>query len=276
MLPTSDEWLRVRVRDVVELHAGMQSRVFAATVDGVKSAVKLTDRRLADQAALTARMLVMEALADDIELVVAPMRIDGELVGTIGGWLITATAFVEGERLDITNTADAHRMGRTLARLHAALARVPDAGLPPVAALDSSGGVAGRRDWQLLHGDFNDQNAVVTPAGLRIFDFDDCGYGPVEFDIANSLYMVLFDSDVNLRPERYEAFRPAFLEGYAHTAGGAVDDEVVDSLISTRISALGRWLDDLASAPIGIRTSSPAWRRTLRTFVAAHARPDDG
>ena len=46
-------------------------------------------------------------------------------------------------------------------------------------------------------------------------------------------------------------------------------------MIALRIDALGRWLDDLSTAPIGIRTSSPEWLETLTTFVKSH-RPVDG
>jgi hypothetical protein len=41
----------------------------------------------------------------------------------------------------------------------------------------------------------------------------------------------------------------------------------IDEMIEIRIEALGRWLDDPSSAPIGIRTSSPEWLETLTSFV---------
>ena len=93
------------------------------------------------------------------------------------------------------------------------------------------------------------------------------------YDVANSLYMVLFDAEVNANHDRYLAFRSPFLDGYADATGEAVDLAVVDSLIDGRIAALGRWHDDPTSAPIGIRTSSPEWRKVLRGFVSAHSAP---
>lgn len=265
-LPAPHEWVRLGITIDRELHAGKQSRVFAATLDGRKVAVKLTDGRLADPGLLAGRMLMAEALADEIEAVVAPARIDGELVHAVGGWLATATPFVDGRQADVAVAADAQLLGGTLAGLHRGLSRLPPLKLPPVAALrvdhdtDHSG-------WQMLHGDFSDQNVIVTSSGPRVFDFDDCGYGPVVYDLAQSLYMVLFDAQVNANFDRYEAFRPRFLEGYANAAGTVVNLAAVDSFIGARIAALGRWLDDLATAPIGIRTSSPEWRKTLRAFV---------
>ena len=123
---------------------------------------------------------------------------------------------------------------------------------------------------QLLHGDFNALNVIVTPAGPRLIDFDDCGYGPVAFDVANALYMVLFDASVGDRPKLYATFRPGFLAGYRQAAGRPLDDGEVDGFIDARVAALGRWLDDLPNAPIGIRTSSPEWLQTLRAFVAGY------
>lgn len=262
--------MRLGVDVQAELHAGKQSRLFTASIDGEKLALKLTDARLASRSALAEKMAVVEELADDVDSVVAPRRIAGELVRAVGAWLVTATPFVEGTPPDVTNRTEARMMGRTLAMLHDALARLPARDLPPVAALDVSGADIHGSGWQLLHGDFSDQNTIVTDPGLRIFDFDDCGFGPVAFDLANSLFMVLFDSEVHGRHGRFEAFRPALLEGYAEAAGTAVDHAAVDSLIDVRVGALGRWLDDLHAAPIGIRTSSPEWLETLRGFVASH------
>ena len=266
-LPDRHEWARFGISDVVELDAGKQSRVVRTRLDGVELAIKLTDRRFGDPAVLTTRMEVVEALATDVAEVVAPQRIGPALVEPIGAWLMTATAFIVGEPVGRDH---GQLMGGTLARLHAALASVGRRPLPSVAALSDTPDDADRSDWQLLHGDFNEQNLIVTADGLRIIDFDDCGYGPIEFDVANALYMVLFDADVNDRPERYEHFRPALLDGYDTESGGRLDVEVVDELIAARISALGRWLDDLTNAPIGIRTSSAPWQHTLRAFVRVH------
>lgn len=265
-LPAPQEWARLGVTIDRELHAGKQSRVFVATLDGRKVAVKLTHGRLADRTVLVERMLMAEALAREMDAVVAPVRIDGELVHAVGGWLAAATPFVDGRQADVAVAADAQLMGGTLAGLHRGLAWLRPFKLPPVAALEVDHDTD-RSRWQLLHGDFSDQNVIVTSAGPRVFDFDDCGYGPAAYDLAQSLYMVLFDAQVNAYSDRYEAFRPPFLLGYADAAGTAVDHAAVDSFIGARIAALGRWLDDLATAPIGIRTSSPEWQKTLRAFV---------
>jgi Ser/Thr protein kinase RdoA (MazF antagonist) len=269
-LPDGREWALIGVSDAVELKAGHQSRVFRARVEGVELAVKLTDRRFADRAALETRMEVVESLATDLPGVVAPQRLAHSLVQPIGGWLATATSFQHGDTVDQLEPGAGELLGRTLSQLHVALARLPPRPLPPVAALGSMRPDAERSDWQLLHGDFSEQNVIATPDGLRVFDFDDCGYGPIEYDLANSLYMVLFDEEVRGTSERYRAFRPAFLAGYAAGSGTQRDGDVIDELIAMRIDALGGWLADLTTAPIGIRTSSAAWREVLQAFVRSH------
>ena len=59
----------------------------------------------------------------------------------------------------------------------------------------------------------------------------------------------------------------------------AVENRGEGVFVQLRAEAVKRWLgrpavtlrlDDLASAPIGIRTSSPQWRATLRAFVRSH------
>lgn len=188
---------------------------------------------------------------------------------------MTATPFIAGERLDENTAGDAERLGAALAHLHGAMRQLEKFEIPTVAALDSTVPDQDRTGWQLLHGDFSTQNVIAMPETLRIFDFDDCGYGPVEYDVAKSLYMVLFDADVTKRPERYKAFRPAFLFGYESGSRRRVADGRINEMIALRIEALGRWLNDLSNAPIGIQTSSSEWLETLASFVKSH-RPVGG
>lgn len=271
LMPSAAEWSAFGISVGEEFHAGKQSRVFAAEMGDRKIVVKLTDPRFGDVAELRARVAVVESLAELHAAVVVPQRIDGELVQTIGDWWLTATPFVAGRRLDSSDTADSHRMGEALALLHDVLALLPACDLPVVSALASAGDDADRSGWQLVHGDFSDQNLITVSQELRILDFDDCGYGPPLYDVANSLYMVLFDSTVNDHLARYRSFRESFLGGYVDASERSVDDGEIEELITARVAALGRWLDDLAIAPVGIRTSSPAWKETLRAFVDSYA-----
>jgi hypothetical protein len=71
-LPDRREWARFGISDVVELHAGKQSRVARTQRDGVELAVKLTDRRFVDPAELGARMNVARTAAAGAAEIVAP------------------------------------------------------------------------------------------------------------------------------------------------------------------------------------------------------------
>lgn len=63
------------------------------------------------------------------------------------------------------------------------------------------------------------------------------------------------------------------MSGYIDTSGHSIDDAVLDHLIDLRADALRGWIDDLDDAPIGIRTASPDWLATLRSFVDAPRPP---
>jgi hypothetical protein len=70
----------------------------------------------------------------------------------------------------------------------------------------------------------------------------------------------------------YERFRAWFVDGYRSASGHAVPDELVGRSIALRVQALGRWIDRPETAPIGIRTATPAWHDSLRAFVRSQIR----
>ncbi len=269
-LPSERDWHRLGVHLGDELHSGKQSRAFAAQFGHRSIVVKLTDSRHADAEGLTERMGIVEQLAAEAPDVVSPIRVRGGLVQLLGAWLVTVAPLIEGTSLDLSDPSDGVLMGSSLAALHRSLADTGPSDLGPVAALAAVGARADRTSWQLLHGDFNERNLIVQDGRLRILDFDDCGYGPVGYDVAQALYMVMFDAETNGMPDRYATFRPAFLEGYSLGGGAELGDESLDAMIALRVDALGSWLDDLSNAPIGIRTSPPEWLEALAGFVRRH------
>ena len=270
-LPLPDEraWSSIGVVCGQQLHGGYQSRTFAGTVGDDRIVVKLTDSRLVDHA-YRRRVEMTSLLAEVNDSVVGPLRTTGGPIVELGGWLAVVYPFVAGEPPDVCEEADVRRMATTMADLHRSLRQLDPVDLPNVAALtavelptDANG--FGRR--QLLHGDFSPANLLFADRRLRVFDFDDCGYGPIEFDVGNTLYMVLFDAAMATEIERYERFRAWFVDEYRAASSTGVPDELLDTSIALRVQALGRWLDRPESAPIGIRTATPAWRDSLRAFV---------
>lgn len=264
----------VSAREVAEGH---QSRVFVLTLgDGQRLVAKVLDASIVAVDVVVARVDAVTELADLDPRVCRPIRIDGGLVNVIDddagrSALLLCSEFADGVALDVGSHSDAALMGQTLASLHRSLARVTMPGVPQVAALRAvPSGVD--VETQLLHGDFNAGNLRRNGSMVRVFDFEDCGYGPRSFEIANALYMVLFSSTVESDVSRYRAFEDAFLGAYASEDGRVVDRRTVDHFVDLRVRALEGWLDDLSTAPVGIRTASPQWHQTLRSFVVDYQR----
>jgi Ser/Thr protein kinase RdoA (MazF antagonist) len=260
--------------DVAALGGGHQSRVFRVVRDNGQAVVaKVLDAAMTNRDELEVRVDTIAALADLDPQVCRPVPVDHALVTALtiaGGVYVVGYEFAEGTALTPSDPEDAELMGRTLSQLHRSMSRLPPTSLPLIGALRSDPPDT-TEPHQMLHGDFNATNLRRQRDGIvRVFDLDDCGYGPPLFDVANALYMELFEAIVHDASETYRTFREAFVSGYSTGAGRAVDADELDHFIDVRVDALQNWLDDLGGAPVGIRTSSPAWRATLRSFVATY------
>lgn len=261
----------VGTTSVHEVLGGHQSQVFEVTRSGQRQVVKVRDAFTVDRAVFQARVETVAELATIDPQVCGPVALDGSLVTTIdgdNGWvgLVTCYEYADGEAPDPASRADAMLMGNAMARLHQSMKRLEQKALPLVAALDTV-----QPEWngplQLLHGDFNAGNLRATGGVARIFDFDDCGYGSPAFDVANALYMVLFDDLTGRHPSVYRSFTEAFLSAYGRVSLDAVDPDDVSGFIDLRVAALQAWLDEPATAPLGIRNSPPSWHARLRSFI---------
>jgi Ser/Thr protein kinase RdoA (MazF antagonist) len=256
---------------VDEFGDGHQARVFRVVhPNRVTMVAKVLDAAGVDRGDLETRVEVVAALADLEPIVCRPLPLDHRLVTELTDDLyLVCYEHGEGVAPDASDATDAAMMGRTLSRLHRSLAQLPRTGLPLVAALRSVP-PAPSEPSQLLHGDYNASNVRQHQGVVRVFDLDDCGYGPPAFDVANALYMVLFDAVMHDTGHTYRAFRQPFVSAYRHAAQASVDDDVLDRLIDLRVDALRSWLDEPTHAPVGIRNASPAWRDTLRSFVTTY------
>lgn len=267
---------RVGATAVRQIAAGHQSQVFELTLsDGERLLAKvLDDLDAVDE--VGARVAAVAELADLDPRVCRPVPIEGRLVNVIDDGagrsvLLLCSEFADGVAFDVGSPGDAELIGTTLAGLHRSLARVSRRDIPPVAALRAVP-TSFDEEVQLLHGDFDAANLRRSDSMVRVFDFEDCGYGPCSFEIANALYMVLFSATIENEASRYRTFREAFLDGYRAEAGCDVDRRIVDRFIDLRVRALGVWLDDLSTAPVGIRTATSQWQQTLRSFVTTYER----
>jgi Ser/Thr protein kinase RdoA (MazF antagonist) len=263
---------------IEELGGGHQSRTFRVVRrDGAVVIAKMLDAAMVDRRELDARLDATNALADLDPRVCRPLPVGRQLVTEVTladgeQRYVVCFEFADGTALDPSDRVDAERMGRTLAQLHVSMRQLPQTPLPPVAALrpGSPGAAAATGRHQLLHCDFNAGNLRDVNGIIKVFDLDDCGYGPPAFDVANALYMVLFDSVVHTTVESYETFRTSFVSGYVDSSRQPLADDALDRLIDLRVDALRRWIADLDTAPVGIRTASHDWLETLRSFAATH------
>jgi len=271
---------------------------------GRRVVVKLVDARHVDLDVLTTRARMLSQLGANDGAVCRPVALSGRLVnevrlaggaGTAGAAYAVAYELAEGDPPSVTDPGHAALLGRALADLHASLRPLPRFDLPPLAAFPPRPALAGVAaelgapldrlphpagpdgdlgTTQLLHGDFSRKNVRIDGPDLsrpvRIFDFDDCGYGPVELDIALALYMVLFGTVTGSTPATYTTFRAGFLGGYRARAAVDISDATIDGLITYRVLALASWLRHPGTAPAGVRTASPEWRGTLGRFVEDH------
>ncbi len=273
VLPNDRVWKSLGLSIGPELHAGYQSMVFLAQVPSGRVVVKLSDERMLGEA-FESRVALLHDLSEVTDAVVGPVQLRSGHIERADGWAIVCYPYVEGREPDIESREDVTAMVAAMVELHESLATLDGRDVPEVAALRgaaSASGAAARAGRRLIHGDYAASNLVVTADGIRVIDFDDCGYGTVDFEIGNSLYMVLFDGWLDGDFERYERFRRWFVDRYRVSAvrseGASLDDASLDEAIAIRIGALRRWLGNPAIAPIGIRTASTSWRRRLGAFV---------
>ena len=205
---------------------------------------------------------------DDRVVPIVPLA--GNKVNRLGNCLAVASPNIHGRFLDVAHRPDVERMARALARLHQSL-RLVSADLPVVAPLRVANLVEGlHENHQLLHGDFASSNLLLDEDGrLWVFDFDDCGYGPVEFELGNTLFMALFQTSPSLNQpsDEFRAFRRWFLGAYQAHAERLVSELLVDLALQVRSDALRYWLNHLDEAPLGIRYASDSWHRHLRAFA---------
>ncbi len=215
-LPADRMWSSIGVVCGQELHGGYQSRVFEGTCGGDRVVVKLSDSRLVDEA-YRRRVEMTSLLAEIDDSVVGPLTTNVGIVVELGPWLAVDYPFVVGETPDICEEADVRRAATTMAGLHRSLRQLDPIDLPTVAALAAAEPPINAAEFgqrQLLHGDFSPANLLFSERQVRVFDFDDCGYGPIEFEVGNTLYMVLFDAAMSSEMERYERFRAWFVDEY--------------------------------------------------------------
>ena len=202
-----DLWVELGLIDARELVGGFQSRVFKANRAGEWLAVKVVDADLVDEAEWTRRVEITNWLARRCLLVPKPVALGGRIVDHRVGRLIAASEFAPGKPVDISQRREVRLMAEALAATHKHLAKYPTCDLPLVAPLRTPGAqaaIAGL-DRQLLHGDFGSRNVLIDMDHAAVLDFGECGYGPIEFELGNTMFMTEFDCRLAERRDSCDA-----------------------------------------------------------------------
>ncbi len=269
-VPPLSEFQQLGIELAEELHGGHQSRVFRAVGPaGSDIVVKLIDINTVDQGLASERLRVRNEAAQHDDRVSPLLSFGGSVVNQLGHCLVVGSPFVAGRQPRLGDRHDVERMGSGLALLHRSL-RLFSSDLPMVGALRIANRPEPATGHQLLHGDFAPSNLILDDQHRQwVIDFDEAGYGPVEFELGNSLFMAIFDTCQRLDhlSDDYLKFRQWFLEAYQATASDSVSESLVDESLHLRADALRYWLDHLDEAPLGIRSATAEWHRHLRAFV---------
>jgi Ser/Thr protein kinase RdoA (MazF antagonist) len=97
--------------------------------------------------------------------------------------------------------------------------------------------------YNLIHADMRLANLLVNAAGIRVIDFDDCGWGWFMYDFAAAISFIEDDPQV-------AALKAAWLRGY-QSVRKLTDADVyeIDTFIMLRRMALLDWIGSHIEAP---------------------------
>ena len=254
--------------EILEHIRGCQNEVFKATVQGETCILRLTDPDHRSREALDEELRLLRDLEAVTSIVIKPLTFpSGRLIEETRyeGRFYCAVLFpyIEGASFDISSFAKAFDYGELLAEFHTVLSELS-------CRYDLYVMENRLKKDQLIHGDFNPTNVLSSDASHTVIDFENACYSSYEYELANSIYMVLFDTRHNPAGLLDSGIIDGFLTGY--TQDRRVNFAVVRSEVDRRVSMLKGWLNDPASAPLSISASPEGWKRELENFVQAYRR----
>ena len=243
-----------------------QNHVFKVTLDGDTCILRLTDPAHRSVKRLQAEIDLLIDLQLATTLTIAPIRFpSGKFIDTVRhkGMHYNATIFpfVNGSPSNVKSASEAFYFGSLLAQLHTVLAGLDNQYDLPVRQNTSAA-------RHLIHGDFNSTNVLTTDSSSVIIDFEDACYSTYEYELANSIYMTMFDYRHNPSQFRDSGFISGFLSGY--TSHSEIDRLGILSCMDERVSMLQQWLTEPDSAPLSIASSSESWKQELTNFVLSY------
>lgn len=244
-----------------------QNHVFKVILNGDTYILRLSEPAHRSVERLQTEINLLTDLQLATTLTIVPMRFpSGKLIDTVTHegmhYFATIFPFVNGSPSNIKSESSAFYFGSLLAQLHTVLAGLENQYNLPVSQNKSSG------KRYLIHGDFNPTNVLTTNTSSTIIDFEDACYSTYEYELANSIYMIMFDYRHNPIQFRDSGFISGFLGGY--TDSREIDLQGIRTCMDERVSMLQQWLTEPSSAPLSIASSSESWKQELTNFVMSY------
>ena len=289
------ELIDMGLKDVKPVKAGKQNYVFTYMYDEETRIAKVADSRHRSLQDLQTQIAMLKELSVHNATVCTPTCIKDEcLIAELGLenliFYVVAYPFVAGAAADIGNPKHIDLMAKSLAQLHSDMRRLPSYSFPKIVDVKTKPALTRvfqnlrgaeaifntaiahlkTDDAQLLNGDFNAGNLKIEDQNVKIFDFDNCAYGSTAYELANTLYMVLFDDVTQGGTATYLMFKRTFLESYHIESGTPIEEQTIQDLIGYRVILLASWLMEPDDAPLFIQQSSRQWLDTLGSFVKTY------
>jgi Ser/Thr protein kinase RdoA (MazF antagonist) len=283
------------ITDLTPISGGKQNYVLSGTRNGEVCVLKVTDSRHRSLIDLETQLAMLAALKHYAANVCVPLSLTGDsyiqetIIEGIPFYLV-AYPYAAGK--DVQIGEHSQEMGQALAELHVAMQQLPrypfaeigrgknlanikrtaQALKIPAEVYSAAQSLHRPEEIQLLHGDFSAANLKIDGLKVNVFDFDNCIYGLPAYELANTLYMVLFDEMTGKGHDlkRYRHFRQGFLAGYMGSSLKPLAATDIDAFIDYRVLMLAAWLHSPDGAPLFIRQASPAWLETLHAFVKVY------
>ena len=281
------------ITDVAVLSGGHQSSVWRARYRGSEVVVKVVAADRVTKDDLQRRLTVVRRVAMAVPALCQPVDLNGAIVSEIGAVdggtdLVMLSEFARGREPSLLSSSDNAAIATTLAAMHDTArpmihqadplgnaidvdtaAEAPESRKAALARVLERAQRFDRHDRAtLIHGDYGHHNLRICDGGVKVFDFDGCGVGPFEHDIAIALYLGLFDLTMTHHAgDRFPAFRRQLLRAYEEASGTPLDRSLIDDFMTIRVLMLSGWLANPSSAPIGVADATDVWKQQLQGFV---------
>ncbi len=276
-----------------QLISQSQNYVFEAYLNNIKIALRVSQSEHRTHEQIQSEISLINGIINIVELPHQPIPLKpDQYVIPISfehdNYFAVAFNFIDGSPLDHGNTADIKSAAAILARFHRAMSgKLKSIERPTLfqsAFYDISYATHDHtydelKTWKsrlqtssqfygFIHGDYNFSNLIKSINYIYLIDFEDSCYGWYAYDIANALYMELFDHRNDPSIHQFSKFYAHFLQSYLLAWPEAkVILEDVPMFITYRVLMLESWLNGNPEAPNFIQTAETAWKKELIQFI---------